>query len=205
MVPVHRRGIDRGNSESACLRSSALARYERSGVGIRLPLRRHSPGGHLHTMKMPCGGCGQFKTSGTYSPEVGCFYCWSAACSSKYADYWDEGQKVRDAASPEPRPERSYEPTTNPYKRDHVFTFSAPVPVSPPNQIEPVPTPRTVPLTCVHRGEENGEVLCPTCNGKVMVKTFACTVFGSCTLVKRVDMLACCDRGRCPSYQTSPA
>ncbi len=144
-------------------------------------------------MKMPCGGCGRF-TSGPNYKAGECFYCWSAACSAKYASYWDEGKKVR-ATVPvvESRPERSYDPPGNPYQRDHVFTFSPSVPVYPPNQVAPPPpTPRTVPLTCIHRGEENGEVLCPTCNGKVMVKTFACEIYGSCTLVKKVGETACC-------------
>lgn len=45
---------------------------------------------------------------------------------------------------------------------------------------------------CIHRGEENGRIECPSCSGMVQVKTFDCAVHGSCTLGKRLDEMACC-------------
>lgn len=45
---------------------------------------------------------------------------------------------------------------------------------------------------CIHRGEENGRIECPSCSGMVKVKTFDCVVHGSCTLGKRVDDVTCC-------------
>ncbi len=46
--------------------------------------------------------------------------------------------------------------------------------------------------TCAHRGDETGRVLCPTCVGHVEVKTFACSVYGSCTAGKPLAGHACC-------------
>lgn len=149
-------------------------------------------------MKLPCGGCGKCTPGLAYSPSMGCFYCWSAKYSPKYAGYWEDADKIPEPTA-EPvaevqseRPALSYEPQGNPYQRDHHFTFSAPVAVSPPNQIAPQPKPAATSTKCVHRGEESGQIECPTCSGKVMVKTFACAIYSSCTLAKKVKETACC-------------
>jgi hypothetical protein len=52
---------------------------------------------------------------------------------------------------------------------------------------------------CLYRGEEIGLVPCPDCpSGKTRIKTFACSVHGSCTLGKKVEGTACCP---CPDYR----
>jgi len=50
-------------------------------------------------------------------------------------------------------------------------------------------------LPCIHLGEATGEaVLCQTCSGSVKIKTFACSIHGTCTMGKRVpDVPGCCD------------
>ena len=63
-------------------------------------------------------------------------------------------------------------------------------------------------LTCTHLGEPTGEeATCPTCPGKEppRLKLFACGVYGQCTVAKAVHGVACCDRGRCPSFASTPA
>lgn len=45
---------------------------------------------------------------------------------------------------------------------------------------------------CALRGAEVGRELCPTCKGKVLVKTFACEAHGRCTVARRLPGVACC-------------
>ncbi len=53
--------------------------------------------------------------------------------------------------------------------------------------------------TCTNLLPDTGTTLpCPTCSGNVQVKVFGCSVFGQCTVGKRVGDTACC-KG-CPSY-----
>lgn len=42
-----------------------------------------------------------------------------------------------------------------------------------------------VDLSCVHRGEQTREVLCPTCSGHVTAKVFGCALFTECTLFNK--------------------
>lgn len=51
---------------------------------------------------------------------------------------------------------------------------------------------------CQHLGGANGETACPSCRGSVRLKTFGCSVHGTCTLHKAAGGLACC--AQCPSY-----
>lgn len=36
-------------------------------------------------------------------------------------------------------------------------------------------------------------VECASCGGSVKIKTFACSLYGECTLGKQIDGLKCCD------------
>lgn len=54
---------------------------------------------------------------------------------------------------------------------------------------------------CVHLGAELRRVECPTCQGSVQVKVFACAARGECTLAKPIDGIACC--AGCPAYQSA--
>lgn len=46
---------------------------------------------------------------------------------------------------------------------------------------------------CRHRGDMTGQqVLCPTCAGTVRLHVYRCNLFGSCTLGKKVENVACC-------------
>jgi hypothetical protein len=55
---------------------------------------------------------------------------------------------------------------------------------------------------CLHLGGDTGErVLCPSCRGKVELKTFTCAVHGRCTQAKKVEGVACCTApGLCPDW-----
>lgn len=56
---------------------------------------------------------------------------------------------------------------------------------------------------CAQLGKSTGATVeCPTCNGKVHLKLFACAVHGQCTTGKRVAGVACCD-ARCGEYATA--
>lgn len=156
-------------------------------------------------MKLPCGACGKYIAGPSYSPGMGCFFCWSAKCSTQYRDYWEDGDKVVSVLEPPAAPAlahwlkdstRSFEPTGSPYKQDHVFKFSPSVPSAP--QIAPPPL-RTVSGRCIHRGEESGTIRCPTCRGHVEVKSFDCGIYGKCTLAKKLEDVACCVG--CPSFK----
>jgi len=58
---------------------------------------------------------------------------------------------------------------------------------TPPPEPEPLPP-------CLHLGAPTGEsVACPSCQGSVSLKLFACAVHGTATLAKRVDGYGCCD------------
>ena len=53
------------------------------------------------------------------------------------------------------------------------------------------PTPKHGP--CANIGNPTGATVeCPTCNGKVRLKLFACAAHGQCTTGKRVAGVACC-------------
>ena len=52
---------------------------------------------------------------------------------------------------------------------------------------------------CIHIGEENGRINCPTCRGSVKVKTFDCAVHERCTLGKALEDVACC--AGCSDYR----
>lgn len=61
-----------------------------------------------------------------------------------------------------------------------------------------------VALPCIHRGEITGETVgCKTCGGNVQLKLFACAIYGTCTVGKRVANHACCD-STC-TYRVDPA
>jgi hypothetical protein len=62
--------------------------------------------------------------------------------------------------------------------------------------------PRTAVGDCRHLGGPTGAtVRCPTCRGGVELKLFACAVYGECTPGKCAPGVACCQGGRCPSYE----
>lgn len=64
----------------------------------------------------------------------------------------------------------------------------------------PKPT-ATGPTRCKNLGEDTGkQVICQSCGGKVQLKVFQCSVFGECTIGKRTNELACCDR-QCEEYE----
>lgn len=53
--------------------------------------------------------------------------------------------------------------------------------------------PAIGPQKCIHFGEPTGnKVLCPSCRGKVELKTFACAVHGQCLPTKQAQGVACC-------------
>lgn len=59
-------------------------------------------------------------------------------------------------------------------------------------------------MECVHLGEEVDRVSCPTCNGNVQLKVFACAKHGHCTIDRRVSWLACCNTPACPDKTFRP-
>lgn len=61
--------------------------------------------------------------------------------------------------------------------------------------------PKAKPGPCVHLGAETRRVGCPTCQGTVQLKVFACAVHGECTLAKAKrlpDLKAC----KCVEYSS---
>lgn len=44
---------------------------------------------------------------------------------------------------------------------------------------------------CALRGQEIRREECPTCNGRIQVKVFACSLHGECTLTKDVGAQIC--------------
>lgn len=56
-------------------------------------------------------------------------------------------------------------------------------------------------LPCVHRGDAAGEVLCPSCQGRVALKVFSCAKHGECTLAKAAPGKPCC--ATCPDYESA--
>lgn len=61
-----------------------------------------------------------------------------------------------------------------------------------------VPPPKKY-SACINLGELTGERRqCPSCNGNVEVKLMTCSVYGSCTIGKKIDGIACCQG--CPDY-----
>jgi hypothetical protein len=68
------------------------------------------------------------------------------------------------------------------------------------NPIKEISTPlNDVSIPCIHRGKQTRLQLCATCNGRVQVRVFACSIHQECTMVKRVDNLAVCQT--CKDYQ----
>lgn len=56
---------------------------------------------------------------------------------------------------------------------------------------------------CVHRGECTEQVPCRGCKGNVRIKVFDCSIFGSCTIGRRIDLqTACCLE--CAKYEAEP-
>lgn len=56
-------------------------------------------------------------------------------------------------------------------------------------------------LPCVHRGETAGEVICPSCKGRVALKVFSCAKHGECTLSKPAGKPCCATCGDYESHQ----
>jgi hypothetical protein len=52
---------------------------------------------------------------------------------------------------------------------------------------------------CRHRGEAIDLIECPTCQGRIRLKVFACTVHGQCTIDTPLLIVACCKQ--CPDFQ----
>lgn len=63
-------------------------------------------------------------------------------------------------------------------------------------QQTPPPKSRT---DCVHLGEVADEILCPTCQGAVRIRVYACGRHEKCTLGKVIDEVTCCVS--CVDYQ----
>ena len=67
----------------------------------------------------------------------------------------------------------------------------------------PVARPHAGVAPCRHLGPATGRtVSCPTCSGRVELKTFACAVHGECTAGKAAPGVACCTG--CPDHSTAP-
>jgi hypothetical protein len=62
------------------------------------------------------------------------------------------------------------------------------------------PAPRS---PCNHRGAAVREEVCPTCQGHVRLKVFACTIHTECTIARTVGGVACC--ATCSDYQAADA
>ena len=62
-----------------------------------------------------------------------------------------------------------------------------------PRQVDGIEEPN---LECVHRGLAIGKAGCSSCSGTTRVKLFACGVegIGQCTLRKKAEGIACCER-----------
>jgi hypothetical protein len=60
----------------------------------------------------------------------------------------------------------------------------------------------SIDVVCEHRGDQIGSVGCGSCQGNVKVKTFACNLYGSCTLSKATAGHKTC--GTCQSYSPPP-
>lgn len=131
-----------------------------------------------------------------------CLLCWLFHHDEKY-------NRIQDGTGA-----TKVQATSEEVKTDHISQSSDP-PYNPYHQARPETTVVHFPPTekaeksameparsanCVHLGEENGQIQCSACGGKVMVKTFACEVYGTCTIAKKLENTACCDGGRCPSY-----
>jgi hypothetical protein len=54
---------------------------------------------------------------------------------------------------------------------------------------------------CRHRGEAIDLVECPTCQGRIRLKVFACDVYGRCTVDPFVPGTACCSG--CLDYESA--
>lgn len=48
-------------------------------------------------------------------------------------------------------------------------------------------------LECPHRGEAIRTEQCDSCSGKVLIKVFACSKHGECTIGKKIEGVVCCD------------
>lgn len=68
-------------------------------------------------------------------------------------------------------------------------------------QAKPMTPPAKLPK-CAHVGGPTGQlVVCKTCAGKIQLKVFACSVYGTCTIQKKSteEPIACCNG--CPSFR----
>lgn len=68
-----------------------------------------------------------------------------------------------------------------------------------------LPAPDQVPparsFKCVHLGEATGDkVQCIPCGGNIQIKLYACEIYTTCTLVKKLDGITCCNG--CKDYKT---
>src|SRR5262245_19524425 len=64
---------------------------------------------------------------------------------------------------------------------------------------------QNVPELCVHLGDVVSRVECGKCpRGKVQLKVFTCSIYGTCTLGTRAEGVAGCCRG-CSNYQARQA
>ena len=54
---------------------------------------------------------------------------------------------------------------------------------------------------CRHRSAAIDLVECPTCQGRIRLKVFACAVHGQCTSDTALPTIGCCKR--CPDYQSA--
>ena len=61
-----------------------------------------------------------------------------------------------------------------------------------PGQSRAQPWRHVVTQPCTYRGGVLRTAECPTCQGRVEVKVFACELHSECTVVKSIDSTACC-------------
>jgi len=66
-----------------------------------------------------------------------------------------------------------------------------------------LPPPRPARTDSQHRGGSVREAVCPSCQGLVRLKVFACTVHTECTLARALGTRACC--ATCSDYTVSEA
>lgn len=56
---------------------------------------------------------------------------------------------------------------------------------------------------CARLGEYQRTEECETCVGKTRIKVFACSLYGEATIAKKLDGIACCDKGKCADYSAA--
>lgn len=108
-----------------------------------------------------------------------------------------------DAATCNSCPCRDHEPVNN--GRPGYLQADGTIPAEPVKAPPARPARRS--LDCVHRGAELRTETCPSCQGHVEVKVFACALHGECTLSKPLGAQTCqtCPDKKAPEQSAEPA